>query len=167
MRTGLRVWPRWRSERVGQITDIECFVPEVTTIVANVRTEYTVTPGGALGRYLDGLSRNVFLAGLCPTCRSVYVPYRLSCPQCGSVIDDELEVGPGGSVTTFAINNLPDPRAPQGCRSCRRTSCSTGPTSRSSRCWRRSRAAEVVEGMRVRAVFEGGTVKWFAPEQEA
>lgn len=28
MRTGLRVVPRWRSERVGHITDVEAFVPE-------------------------------------------------------------------------------------------------------------------------------------------
>jgi uncharacterized OB-fold protein len=28
MSTGMRVTPRWKSERVGQITDIEAFVPE-------------------------------------------------------------------------------------------------------------------------------------------
>ena len=28
MRTGMRVTPRWREERVGDIHDIECFVPE-------------------------------------------------------------------------------------------------------------------------------------------
>jgi uncharacterized OB-fold protein len=28
MRTGLRVRPRWRSETVGEIADIECFEPE-------------------------------------------------------------------------------------------------------------------------------------------
>ena len=28
MRTGLRVRPRWRTERVGSIRDIECFEPE-------------------------------------------------------------------------------------------------------------------------------------------
>nr|WP_062335478.1 OB-fold domain-containing protein [Herbidospora sakaeratensis] len=166
MRTGLRVWPRWRPDRVGSITDLECFVPEVTTIVANVRTEYTVTPGAALARYLDALRRDVFLAGRCPACESVYVPYRLSCPQCGSVIEEELEVGPSGTVTTFAINNLPDPRAPQvpfvsayilldGADTPIIALLSEIP------------AAQVAEGMRVRAVFEGGTVKWFAPEREA
>ncbi|WP_061299430.1 OB-fold nucleic acid binding domain-containing protein [Herbidospora cretacea] len=166
MRAGLRVWPRWRPDRVGSITDIECFVPEVTTIVANVRTAYTVTPGGALGRYLDGLSRNVFLAGQCPTCRSVYVPYRLSCPQCGSVIDDEVEVGPGGSVTTFAINNLPDPRAPQ-VPFVSAYILLDGADIPIIALLAEVPAGEVAEGMRVRAVFEGGTVKWFAPEREA
>ena len=28
MKTGMRVRPRWRTERAGLITDIECFVPE-------------------------------------------------------------------------------------------------------------------------------------------
>ncbi len=28
MRTGMRVKPRWRAERVGHILDIECFEPE-------------------------------------------------------------------------------------------------------------------------------------------
>src|SRR5207245_6442151 len=28
VRTGLRVRPRWRAERVGHISDIECFEPE-------------------------------------------------------------------------------------------------------------------------------------------
>ena len=28
MRTGMRVKPRWKSERVGNITDVEAFVPE-------------------------------------------------------------------------------------------------------------------------------------------
>ncbi|WP_063909805.1 Zn-ribbon domain-containing OB-fold protein [Herbidospora yilanensis] len=166
MRTGMRVWPRWRHDRVGSITDVECFVPEVTTIVANVRTEYTVTPGAALARYLDALTREVFLAGRCPTCDGVYVPYRLSCPQCGSVIEEELEVGPAGTVTTFAINNLPDPRAPQvpfvsayilldGADTPIIALLAEVPPER------------VTEGLRVRAVFEGGTVKWFAPEREA
>jgi hypothetical protein len=28
MRTGMRVAPRWRAERIGEIRDIECFEPE-------------------------------------------------------------------------------------------------------------------------------------------
>ena len=31
MRTGLRVRARWRDERAGHITDIDCFEPEETT----------------------------------------------------------------------------------------------------------------------------------------
>ena len=31
MSTGMRVAPRWRAETVGEINDIECFVPEGTS----------------------------------------------------------------------------------------------------------------------------------------
>ncbi|WP_214109978.1 Zn-ribbon domain-containing OB-fold protein [Acrocarpospora catenulata] len=113
IRAGLRVWPRWRAERVGQITDIECFVPEVTMIVSPVRTEYTVTPGRALTRFLEGVRDGILLGGRCATCDKVYLPYRISCPECGSPIEEERQVSDTGTVTTFAINNLPDPRAPE------------------------------------------------------
>lgn len=115
MRPGLRVRPRWRpaAERTGHITDIACFVPEVTTMAAPVRTEYRLRPGRALTRFLEGVRDGVFLGGRCPECAKVYVPYRVSCPECGSVIDEEVRVADTGTVTTFAINNLPDPRAPR------------------------------------------------------
>ncbi|MEW9527234.1 Zn-ribbon domain-containing OB-fold protein [Microbispora sp. NPDC049125] len=113
MLPGLRVRPRWRSEPAGHITDIECFLPEVTRMVAPVRAEYRVTPGRALARFLEGVRDGVLLGGRCPRCDKVYVPYRLSCPACGSVIADEVEVADTGTITTFAINNLPDPRAPE------------------------------------------------------
>ncbi len=113
MRTGLRVRPRWRTETSGHITDIECFVPEVTVITAPVRAEYRVRPGRALTRFLEGIRDGVFVGGYCAGCDQVYVPYRISCPACGSVIEEEREVADTGTVETFAINNLPDPRAPE------------------------------------------------------
>ena len=113
MATGLRVRPRWRAERVGHITDISCFVAEVTSIVAPIRTAYRLQPGKSLSRFLDGISAGVFLGGRCPSCGKVYVPYRLSCPSCGSLISETVELPDTGTITTFAINNLPDPRAPE------------------------------------------------------
>ncbi|MEV7967361.1 OB-fold domain-containing protein [Sphaerisporangium sp. NPDC088356] len=115
MRPGLRVRPRFRPEadRVGHITDISCFVPEVTTMVSHVRTEYRVQPGRSLARFLESVREGVFLAGRCTHCDKVYVPYRTTCPQCGSSISEEVELPDTGTVTTFAINNLPDPRAPE------------------------------------------------------
>ncbi|MEU8267033.1 OB-fold domain-containing protein [Sphaerisporangium sp. NPDC049002] len=115
MRPGLRVRPRFRpeAERVGHITDISCFVPEVTTMVSHVRTEYRVQAGRSLARFLEGVREGVFLAGRCTHCDKVYVPYRTTCPQCGSSISEEVELPGTGTVTTFAINNLPDPRAPE------------------------------------------------------
>ncbi|GII33076.1 DNA-binding protein [Planotetraspora mira] len=115
MRPGLRVRPRWKPEadRVGHITDISCFVPEVTAMVAHIRMEYRVRPGRSLSRFLEGVRDGVFLAGRCTHCDKVYVPFRTSCPECGSAISEEVELPDTGTVTTFAINNLPDPRAPQ------------------------------------------------------
>ncbi|WP_329425758.1 OB-fold domain-containing protein [Streptosporangium sp. NBC_01495] len=113
MRPGLRVRPRWRAGRTGHITDIESFVPEVTRIVSEVSVEYTVTPGLALGRFLEGVAEGVLIGCRCGTCHKVYVPYRLSCPECGVTITEEMVVPDTGTITTFAINNLPDPRAPE------------------------------------------------------
>ncbi|WP_373872364.1 Zn-ribbon domain-containing OB-fold protein [Acrocarpospora phusangensis] len=173
MRAGLRVRPRWRAERVGQITDIECFVPDVTKIVSPVRAEYTLKPGRALTRFLEGVRDGVFLAGHCATCDKVYVPYRLACPGCGSLIEEERQVADTGTITTFAINNLPDPRAPQvpfvsayilldGADTPMIALVGDVP------------AHEVRQGMRVRAVWVPesertlamSNIKWFAPTGE-
>ncbi|MFC4115344.1 Zn-ribbon domain-containing OB-fold protein [Nonomuraea zeae] len=113
LRAGLRVWPVWRDRPTGHITDISHFAPEVTKIVSTVRAEYRLQAGGALRVFLGGVARGVFLGGRCETCDKVYVPYRMSCPECGSAIGDTLELPDTGTITTFAINNLPDPRAPE------------------------------------------------------
>ncbi|MEU9830527.1 OB-fold domain-containing protein [Streptosporangium sp. NPDC048047] len=173
MRPGLRVRPRWRAERTGHVTDIECFVPEVTAMTAPVRVEYTVTPGLALARFLEGIARGVFLGSRCDSCGKVYVPYRLSCPECGVAVTEEVVLPGTGTVTTFAINNLPDPRAPEvpfvsayvrldGADVPMIVLIGGVP------------AHEVREGMRVRAVWvpeaERGpsmdSVRWFAPTGE-
>ncbi|MEU6712857.1 OB-fold domain-containing protein [Nonomuraea sp. NPDC046802] len=112
-KTGARVWPIWADHPTGHITDISYFVPEVTQIVSPVRSEYRLQAGGALRVFLRGVERGVFLGGRCETCDKVYVPYRLACPQCGTTVGDPIELPDTGTITTFAINNLPDPRAPE------------------------------------------------------
>ncbi|WP_147945282.1 Zn-ribbon domain-containing OB-fold protein [Microbispora sp. CSR-4] len=173
LRPGLRVRPRWRAATSGHITDIECFLPEVASLVAPVRAEYRVTPGRALTRFLEGVRDGRFVGGRCGECAAVYVPYRVSCPACGSVIEDEVEVADTGTVTTFAINNLPDPRAPEvpfvsayvlldGADTPMIALIGGGP------------AHEVRQGMRVRAVWlppeertlSMANVKWFEPTGE-
>ncbi|WP_246267622.1 Zn-ribbon domain-containing OB-fold protein [Nonomuraea typhae] len=113
LKNGTRVRPIWKRDRTGHITDISHFAPEVTTIVSPVRAAYKITASKSLTRFLEGIKRGVFLGCRCATCDKVYVPYRLSCPGCGNVITDEVELPDTGTVTTFAINNLPDPRAPE------------------------------------------------------
>ncbi|MBB6555277.1 Zn-ribbon domain-containing OB-fold protein [Nonomuraea rubra] len=110
---GTRVWPVWRDRPTGHITDISCFAPEVTKIVSSVRAEYRLQVGGALRVFLEGVERGVLLGSRCEQCEKVYVPLRLACPECGNTLPDTLELPDTGTITTFAINNLPDPRAPE------------------------------------------------------
>lgn len=115
LQPGLRVRPRWRDtrDRVGHIGDIECFVPEMTMITAPSRLEYRLPAGRALGRFLDGIAEGRFLGHRCGVCGKVYVPLRGLCPADGVPTTEEVEVAGTGTITTFAVNNIPDPRAPE------------------------------------------------------
>lgn len=124
VRTGMRVRIRWAGERVGAITDIACFEPydgaqggeavphsgefadPVTGIVAPARLDYTYAPGRAQSRYLKALADRTTQGERCPSCRKVYVPPRGACPTCGVATDEQVEVGPRGTVTTFCIVNI-------------------------------------------------------------
>ncbi|MCG0289667.1 Zn-ribbon domain-containing OB-fold protein [Streptomyces sp. PSAA01] len=124
VRTGMRVRIRWAGERVGAITDIACFEPydgaeggeavphsgeftdPVTGIVAPARLDYTYAPGRAQSRYLQALGDRTIRGERCPSCRKVYVPPRGACPTCGVATDEQVEVGPRGTVTTFCIVNI-------------------------------------------------------------
>ncbi|MEU0842657.1 OB-fold domain-containing protein [Streptomyces sp. NPDC005962] len=124
VRTGMRVRVRWAGERTGAITDIACFEPydgeathelkphdgvfadPVTGIVAPARLDYTYAPGRAQSRYLAALAGQKTVGERCPSCRKVYVPPRGACPTCGVATDEQVEVGPGGTVTTFCIVNI-------------------------------------------------------------
>ncbi|WP_119728759.1 Zn-ribbon domain-containing OB-fold protein [Thermomonospora amylolytica] len=113
LRTGLRVRPKWRAERGGHIGDIECFRPEVTMINAPTRLEYELRPGKALDRFLEGISQGRILGHRCPVCEQVIVPMKGLCPKDGVPTAEEVELPGTGTVTTFAVNNIPDPRAPE------------------------------------------------------
>ncbi|MET9340237.1 OB-fold domain-containing protein [Nonomuraea sp. NPDC003804] len=110
---GTRVRPVWRATRTGHITDISHFAPEVTKIVSPIRAAYKLTASPALTRFLHGVRDGIFIGGRCAVCDKVYVPYRLTCPGCGNPISEEVTLPDTGTITTFAINNLPDPRAPE------------------------------------------------------
>ncbi|MFI0367362.1 Zn-ribbon domain-containing OB-fold protein [Actinomadura sp. 1N219] len=113
LKTGMRVRPRWRAERSGGIGDIECFQPEVTLINAPTRLEYDLRGGKALRRFLEGVSEGRILGHRCPVCEQVIVPMKGLCPRDGVPTTEEVELPDTGTVTTFAVNNIPDPRAPE------------------------------------------------------
>ncbi|MGW6736581.1 Zn-ribbon domain-containing OB-fold protein [Streptomyces sp. NPDC055013] len=131
--TGMRVRVRWSGERTGAITDIACFEPYddapegsgpddgssaqpvdhtgrfedmITGIVAAARLDYTYSPGRAQSAYLSALAEQRNVGERCPSCRKVYVPPRGACPTCGVATLEQVEVGPGGTVTTFCIVNI-------------------------------------------------------------
>lgn len=126
--TGMRVRVRWAEERAGAITDIACFEPyddassdrgpveptehtgefddPITGIVAPARLDYTYSPGRAQTAYITALAEHRNVGERCPSCHKVYVPPRGACPTCGVATLEQVEVGPGGTVTTFCIVNI-------------------------------------------------------------
>lgn len=113
LKTGLRVRPRWRAERIGAISDIECFRPEVTMINPGARLEYRLRGGRAMDRFLEGVAEGRLLGHRCGVCGKVIVPMKGLCPADGVPTTEEVELPDTGTVTTFAVNNIPDPRAPE------------------------------------------------------
>lgn len=78
----------------------------VTGIVAPARLTYVHTPGRAQSRFLTALTGKRFIGERCPECRKVYVPPRGACPTCGVGTEEQVEVGPKGTVTTYCIVNV-------------------------------------------------------------
>ncbi len=129
--TGVRVAPRWRSDRVGKITDIECFtvladgeqpilapartnLPEdgeeegdVTGMNSAFRLEYQIPAGVATRRYLNGLAEGKIIGGRAPSSNEVYAASRGTDPKTGEPTSIEVEIADTGCVTTFCIVNIP------------------------------------------------------------
>ena len=122
--TGMRVRVRWRVERVGAITDIECFEgsPTVRPVRPGRRgrrsnrspgswcrsSSTTCTPPRPRSRCSTPRSSEGKLVGQrCPTCGKVYIPPRSACPADGTPTAEEIELPDTGTVTTFCIVNVP------------------------------------------------------------
>ena len=96
--TGMRVRIRWRAERVGAITDIECFVPEsvetaapqvretvdpVTGIVVPIELDYLYAASPEETLFYSSVAEGKLVGQRCPTCEKVYIPPRSACPADG------------------------------------------------------------------------------------
>jgi uncharacterized OB-fold protein len=125
--TGMRVQIRWAEERVGAITDIQCFEPEqggraaseasdqsrprdeeaVTGVITPVELDYLYAASPEESAFYRGLAEGRILGQRCPTCQKVYVPPRSACPSDGTPTNEEIELPDKGTVTTFCIVNVP------------------------------------------------------------
>jgi uncharacterized protein len=134
--TGMRVRVRWRAERTGDVTDIECFEPDdfgsgpanttgvsrlaslapqppegaadpVTGIVVPVSLDYVYAASPEESAFYRGLAEGRIVGQRCPSCGKVYVPPRSACPSDGTPTAEEVELSDTGTVTTFCIVNVP------------------------------------------------------------
>jgi uncharacterized OB-fold protein len=128
--TGMRVRIRWRVERVGAITDIECFEPvpanaaeistssisggevreavdPVTGIVVPIELDYLYAASPEESLFYTSLSEGKLVGQRCPSCAKVYIPPRSACPADGTPTSEEVELPDTGTVTTFCIVNVP------------------------------------------------------------
>jgi uncharacterized OB-fold protein len=122
--TDMRVRVRWRVERVGAITDIECFEPlpdgetgstvkaretvdPVTGIVVPIELDYLYAASPEESLFYTSLSEGKLVGQRCPTCEKVYIPPRSACPADGTPTAEEVELPDTGTVTTFCIVNVP------------------------------------------------------------
>jgi uncharacterized OB-fold protein len=126
--TGMPVRIRWRAERTGDITDIECYEPvagdaaeiptgstggarervdPVTGIVVPVELDYLYAASPEESLFYTSLSEGKLVGQRCPTCGKVYIPPRSACPADGTPTAEEIELPDVGTVTTFCVVNVP------------------------------------------------------------
>jgi uncharacterized protein len=120
--TGSRVHVHWADEPVGAITDIACFKlgeePEeaphatddrdpVTMLVTPITLEIEHTASHPESAYLRALQEGKLLGARTGTDGKLYFPAREADPATGLALDNYVELCDKGTVTTFAIINIP------------------------------------------------------------
>ncbi len=124
IRTGDRVHVHWADETVGAITDIAYFLPgdraeevpapaegldPVTMLVVPSSIEIQHTASAPESRFLRALEQGKLLAARTGDNGKVYFPPKEADPATGRELDQFVELGDTGTVTTFAIINIPFP----------------------------------------------------------
>ena len=122
--TGARVHAHWVDEPVGAITDIAHFAigdqAEVVSDAADDREPVTIQIApSSIGiqhtaslpetAYLKALKEGKLLGGRTGKDGKLYFPAREADPATGRVLDEFVELPDKGTVTTFAIINIPFP----------------------------------------------------------
>lgn len=123
--TGTRVHVHWADETVGAITDIAYFalgdqaeaVPDdpaddrepVTMLVSPSWIEIQHTASLPESTFLRALERGTLLGARTGETGKVYFPPKEADPATGLELDNYVELPDRGTVTTFAIINIPFP----------------------------------------------------------
>ena len=122
IKTGDRVHVHWAAETTGSITDIAYFVPgeqvedvpepaagldPVTMLVVPTSIEIQHTASAPESRFLRALEQGKLLAARTGDDGKVYFPPKEADPATGRELDQFVELGDTGTVTTFAIINIP------------------------------------------------------------
>ena len=120
--TGARVHAHWVDETVGAITDIAYFalgdeaeeVPPpaegldpVTMLVVPTSLEVLHTASMPESTFLRALEKGTLLGARSGDDGKVYFPPREANPATGQTLDQFIELADTGTVTTFAIINIP------------------------------------------------------------
>ncbi|WP_170981141.1 Zn-ribbon domain-containing OB-fold protein [Mycolicibacterium sp. CR10] len=120
--TGTRVHAHWVDETVGAITDIAYFalgdqaeeipapaegLDPVTMLVSPSSIEIQHTASLPESAFLRALENGKLLAGRTGDDGKVYFPAREADPATGKQLDQFIELPDVGTVTTFAIINIP------------------------------------------------------------
>jgi uncharacterized OB-fold protein len=120
--TGTRVHVHWADEPVGAITDIACFklgeeaeeVPDasddrepVTMQVTPITLEIQHTASHPESAYLRALQEGKLLGARTGEDGKLYFPAREADPATGLALDNYVDLPDKGTVTTFAIINIP------------------------------------------------------------
>jgi len=190
MWTGLRVRPRWAPTRTGSIRDIACFEPcdglagtapraaepaaakvpgpEVAAgmTITPVRLHYMHTASPGESSYLRGLAAHRLLGQRCGVCGQVYVPPRGTCPADGVPTHEVVELPESGIVTTFCVVNVGYPGQRVTPPYVAAAVLLDGADIAFQHLVLGCDPGEVRMGMRVRAVWESGSISHFAPTGE-
>jgi len=119
--TGTRVHAHWVDEPVGSITDIAYFAlgedaePEgsaddrdpITMLVVPTSIEIQHTASLPESTFLRGLEEGKLLGARTGKGAKVYFPAREADPATGQQLDEFIELPDKGTVTTFAVINIP------------------------------------------------------------
>ena len=81
----------------------------ITRFKAPTRLTYEVFAGTITSRFLDAILEGRLEGRRCPRCEKVYVPPRGACPTCAVALEDAVQVGPSGTVTTFSVIRIEFP----------------------------------------------------------